>query len=430
MVAEHVVFVVLLVGTQGFFTGLAALNLRYGERTVDAEREWVREKLGVEDPDELLAYNRTTTGVSHLQSWVVLGFALLALYSGLFADAVGVVQSLGVGMLAEGVVFVLGVVVALFVVGLPFDVVETFVVEEIFDFNQQTIRLWVRDAAIQLAITVVLTAMLSAALLWVIGQLPSLWWLAGVGLFVAFSLVMQIVYPRVIAPLFNDFVPVEESDLRDAVDDVFERAGFTCEQVYEMDASKRSSHSNAYFIGFGRTKRVVLFDTLVDQMSLEEVQGVLAHELAHWKKAHVWKFLAAGAVQIAIVLFAFQFLMGTDWLYAMFGVPETPYSGLVLAALWVQPVNRLVSPIENQLSLAFEREADSFAVDVMGSGEPMVGALSKLASENLSNPFPHPWYAAFHYTHPPIPDRIRYIREQSGASVDDDPSVEPTSDGG
>jgi len=418
MLIQHLAFVVLLVGSEALFATLDVLNLRHGEAEIEARSGWVADVLGVEDTDEVVDYNRASTGLSRLESATSLGFVLLVLYSGLFADAVAVVRSLGLGELLAGVVFLVGAVVALQVVSWPFDVVDTFVVEEIFEFNQQSPRLWARDAAVQLMVSVVIVGVMAAALLWVIRAFPRLWAVGGAVLFLAFSLAMQVVYPRVIAPLFYDFDPIEGGELREAVEDVFERAGFACEQVYEMDASRRSSHSNAYFIGFGRTKRVVLFDTLVDQMDLDEVESVLAHELAHWKKNHVWKLLAVGTVQVGLVLAVAQVLMGTGWLYAMFGVPETTYAGLALALLWVQPLNGLTAPLTNRLSLAHEREADSFAVDVMGEDEALAEALANLVGENLSNPFPHPWYAAFHYTHPPVPDRIRYIEELTGGDAE------------
>ena len=414
MIEFHVLFVLLLVGTQALFTWLDVLNLRYGEREVRERSEWVTDHLDVEDTEEMLDYNRAVTGLSSLRSWMLLVVFLLVLYSGLFAAAVEMLQATGLDPLAQGVVFLIGAVVALSVLSWPFGLVSTFVVEEIFEFNQQSPRLWVRDALIELALSVAIIAVIGTVLLWVITAFPTLWWVAGAVLFFLFALVMQIVYPRVITPLFYDFDPIDEGELRDAVEDVFARAGFSCEQVYEMDASTRSSHSNAYFTGFGRTKRVVLFDTLIEQMTFDELKSILAHELAHWKRKHIWKQLFAGIVQIAILLAAAWWLMSTEWLYAMFGVPETAYAGLVLALAWVMPLNDLLGPLTNRLSLAHEREADRFAVEVMGEGESLAGALGRLAGENLMNPFPHPWYAAFHYSHPPIPDRIRYIKEYGG----------------
>jgi STE24 endopeptidase len=419
MLLQHLAFVLLLVGSEAFFTVLEVMNLRHGERTLEERREWVHDVLGVEDTEAMNDYNRATTGLGRLESAVSLGGILLVLYSGLFASAVEAVESLGLPDLVAGTVFVVGVVVALQVASWPFDAVSTFVVEEIFDFNEQSPRLWVRDKLVGLAVTVVLVGVLAAALLAVVEAFPTLWALGGAVLVLVFSLVMLVVYPRVIAPLFNDFDPIEGGELRDAVEDVFDRAGFTCEQVYEMDASRRSSHSNAYFIGFGRTKRVVLFDTLIEQMRLDEVEGVLAHELAHWKKHHVWTLMLAQTVEVGVLLAVAQVLMGQSWLWEMFGVPGTTYARLTLALLWVLPLSQLLQPVSNKLSLAHEREADSFALEVMGDPEPMTGALANLVSENLSNPFPHPLYATFHYTHPPVPDRIRYIEERAGEASGD-----------
>ncbi|PSP70869.1 peptidase M48 [Halobacteriales archaeon QH_8_67_27] len=429
MLASHIAFLALLVGTEAFFTWLAALNVRYGARAVREETDWFDERLDVDDTDKLLGYQRATTGASQLQSWVGLGLLLLVLYSGLLAEAVAAVESLGLGTVPSGVVFFLGVVVALQLSSIPFDLFDTFVVEELFGFNEQTPRLWARDRVVSLALSLVFTALIGAAVMAVVDAFPGMWWIGAWALFVAVSLVMMVVYPRVVAPLFNDFEPVEEGELYDAVTDVFDRAGFSCSQIYVMDASKRSGHSNAYFVGFGATKRVVLFDTLVEQMETEELQGVLAHELAHWKKAHIWKRIGSSAAQMGVMLFVAYQLVTEPWLYELFGLASGAgkplYAGLFLAALVLEPLNRLTSPLENKLSLAHEREADAFAVEVMGDGEPMVDALCRLASENLSNPFPHPLYEAFHYTHPPIPDRVRNIRRRSGsaeAETDDTPS--------
>lgn len=430
MLELHALFIALLVGTELFFTALAVVNLRYGERAVRDEESWVRNRLDVDDPERMLDYNRAKLGIGLLETWVGLGFVLLVLYSGLLGDVVDAIESTGWHPLLRGVVFFLATASVFYLAELPFDAVDSFVVEEIFDFNRQTARLWVRDSIVGLGISLVFTAVLGGAVLAFIGWLPTLWWLAAWVLFVGFSLIMLVIYPRVIAPLFNDFEPVDAGDLRQAVTDVFDRAGFSCSQIYVMDASRRSSHSNAYFVGFGRTKRVVLFDTLIDQMSIPEIQSVLAHELAHWKRAHVWKRLAGSAVRMGVMLFVLWYLIDTPWLYAMFGLPAgTEYVGLVVASLWLLPLSRLSAPIENRLSLKHEREADTFAVRIMGNGDHLVDALCRLVGENLSNPFPHPVYATFHYTHPPIPDRIRHIRERaSGADdVGDDEGEPPAS---
>lgn len=426
----HLAFVVLLVGTQAFFTALAALDVRHADRLVDRKRAWLNETLGVDDPDELRDYHRLTTAFSELQSWVGLAVLLVVLYAGGLTWAVDLLAATGLSTVLQGVVFFAGLVVASQLFSLPFSIVSTFGIEEVFEFNQQTPRLFARDRVLTLGISLVFTVILGGAVLAFVDALPTAWPLAAWLLFVGVSLVMQILYPRVIAPLFNDFEPVESGELREAVEDVFERAGFSTSDIYTMDASRRSSQLNAYFIGFGRTKRVVLFDTLVDSMKIPELQGVLAHELAHWKEAHIWKQFAGSAVRMGIVFAALGALVAFDPLYAAFGIPETStYAGLVLAVLIVGPVLQFTAPLANKLSLKHEREADSFAADVMGP-EPMVDALARLANENLANPFPHPLYATFHYTHPPIPERIRLLeaREDAGEESTDHGGPTPADD--
>jgi len=421
MLELHAVFLTVVVGTELSFATLSLLNVRHGAATVAERTEWVTERLGVDDTERLLDYQRAGTGLSLLRSVVGLAVVLLVLYSGLFGDAVAAIERIALPPVARGVVFFVGLVTAVRIAGAPFSLYETFVVEEQFGFNQQSPRLWVRDFLVGLGVSIVLTAIVAGGVLLTLSLLPEWWWIGAWGLFVAFSLAMLVIYPRVIAPLFYEFEPIESGDLRDAVDDVFERAGFACEQVYQMDASSRSSHSNAYFVGFGRTKRVVLFDTLIEQMDHGEIKSVLAHELAHWKKGHIWKQLASSALRIGIVLAIFAVLIEQPWLYGMFGVPETAYAGLALGALWIEPLLRLSAPLENKLSLAHEREADSFAVEVMGGSAALADALANLTSENLANPFPHPLYATFHYTHPPIPERIRYIESEGSAASDGNP---------
>lgn len=411
MLAPHVALVGLLLASQAFFTGLAVINLRYSDRAIRRERDWLADTVGIDDPDELRDYHRLSTGLGQLRNWLGLGALLGLLYSGLFADAVEAVASLGLGPVLEGVLFLLGLSGAVALFSVPFDVVDTFVVDELFDFNRQGLRLWLRDTAVSFAVGGVITAVLVGAVLGFVEILGPWWWIAGWLFFVGFSLAMNVVYPRVIAPLFNEFVPVESGELREAVEDVFDRAGFECSQIYTMDASRRSSRVNAYFVGFGRTKRVVLFDTLVDRLDLEAVQSVLAHELAHWKRAHVWKLLAGESARMFALFGALGYLVGADWVYLMWDVdPGFTAAGLALGLVWLTPLVGLTSPLANRLSLRFEREADRFAVEVMGSGEGLVDALADLTRENLANPFPHPWYEAFHYAHPPVPERIRSIR--------------------
>lgn len=415
MIAQHVLFLALLAGTTAFFTVLAVLNVRYSERTVLERREWVTDRLAVDDVDRLLDYLRLKTGASLVREWAGLGAVLLVLYSGALADVVAWLRAAPLSPFVQGLTFFALVVVAYFVFSLPFEAFDSFGVEEAFGFNQRSVGLWVRDRLVSTLISLALSLPLVGAVLWLVDAFPTYWWAAAIGVFAVFTVALQVLMPQVVMPLFYDFEPVESADLRDAVEEVFDRAGFSGWELYSMDASSRSSHSNAFFAGFGRAKRVVLFDTLIERMDETEIQSVLAHELAHWKRHHVWKRLAFGIVRFGAIIVVLSLLMEQSWLTAMFGIPETAYAELLLALLWVFPLMRLSEPVENWLSLKHEREADDFAAEVMGSGRPLVDALSQLTGENLSNPFPHPLYATWHYDHPPVPERIRRLSEDEDA---------------
>jgi STE24 endopeptidase len=408
------VLVGLVGGVQLLETVLDGLNVRYGASAVRDAEAWVREALDVDDPEEMLAYQRSKTILSGIQSWLGVAVLLAVVVSGLYGDVARQLSATGLPSVAQGIVLLAGAVLAGRFLSAPFDAYETFVVEERFGFNNQTVVLWLRDLVVGTVVALAFGGLIAGAVLLAVDALPTLWPVVGWAIVVGFSLLMMIVYPRVIAPLFNDFDPIDDGALREAVEDVFERAGFDCEQIYEMDASRRSSHSNAYFVGFGRAKRVVLFDTLVDQMDRAAIQAVLAHELAHWKKAHIWKQVAASAVQMAVVFGFLWWVTTSQWVYAAFGLPGETYAALGIGLLYATPVLTLTAPLTNRLSLAHEREADDFAAETMGGAAEMTRALETLAGENLSNPFPHPAYAAFNLTHPPIPERIRRLREQYG----------------
>ena len=415
MLLLHAAFLLLLGGTTAFFVGLSALNVTHASRRIESQAAWLQSTLGVEAPEDVQAYNRLRTALGQLRSVVGLAAVLVGLYSGLFGELAAAVSGVG-GEVLGGVAFLVLLVVAAQLFALPFEVVETFGIEAAFGFNEQTPRLFARDTLLGAGLSVAVTAVVGAAILAVIELVPGAWWLAATGVVALVVLASQVLVPRVIMPLFYDFDPVDQGDLREAVETVFDRAGFTCEDVYEMNASSRSGHSNAFFVGFGPAKRVVLYDTLIEQLETDQLQAVLAHELAHWKQGHVWQRLGVTVLKAGVAFAAAQFLLGQPWLYAMFETPQLPAAGLVLAALWLQPLADLSSPLSNRLSLANERAADAFAADVMGAGSPLAEALLTLQRENLGNPFPHPWYELFHYQHPPVTERIEELGglEQNG----------------
>ncbi|MFB6110286.1 MAG: M48 family metallopeptidase [Halodesulfurarchaeum sp.] len=412
MLVYHAVFLTLVAGSTAFFAGLGVLNVRHADRTVRDRAEWLHETLDLDEPGELLAYHRLSTGLDQLQSVLELAVLLLVLYTGLYGEVVAALSGIVENDLLAGVVLFVGAAIGSQALAFPFTVYDTFGIETAYGFNEQSPRLFLRDTLVSTALLVALVGLLGGAVLLVLEWVPDWWWLAATGVVALFALGAQVLLPRVVMPLFYDFEPIESGDLRAAVETVFDRAGFTCEDVYEMNASSRSGHSNAFFTGFGATKRVVLFDTLIDQLEEPEIQSVLAHELAHWKKGHVWQRMAVSVFESGVLLLLAAILLERPWLYAMFGVPQVPAAGLLLTGVWLEPVSRFTTPLSNRLWLKSEREADQFAVEVMGDGQPLANALAEMTGENLSNPFPHPWYEAFHYQHPPVPERIRSLTDR------------------
>jgi STE24 endopeptidase len=241
-----------------------------------------------------------------------------------------------------------------------------------------------------------------------------LWWFWAWMVFFLFQMLVIFVYPTLLAPLFNKFSPLPPSPLREKIERLSEQEGFALKGVFEMDAAKRSRHTNAYVSGLGRTKRIVLFDTLQKSHEEEEILAILAHEIGHVKRGHVRKqIFFMGAASLILFYVAFR-LMGLDVLYRTFGFEEKiPYVGLFLvAALW-EPLGFWISPVGAALSRRFEKQADLHAIKGSTGPGPFMRALKKMATENLSNLHPHPLYVLFHYSHPPILHRIRSLAQAS-----------------
>jgi STE24 endopeptidase len=240
--------------------------------------------------------------------------------------------------------------------------------------------------------------------------LPQLWWFAAWGFFALFQMLMIWLYPLVIAPLFNKYVPVQDDVLRERIMAMAEKAGLRAEGIFEVDAGKRSRHSNAYFTGLGRSKRIVLFDTLLATHSHDEIVAVLAHEIGHWKLRHVLKQLILMEVVALAGFFLVYLLMGWPFLYETFGFAgPLPYAGLLLAAIMLKPAAFFLTPIGAAVSRTYERDADRYVLGLVGSTRFLAQALKRLAKENLTNLHPHPTYVAFYYSHPPLAQRVERL---------------------
>jgi STE24 endopeptidase len=320
--------------------------------------------------------------------------------------------------LSRGALFLAGIAGASALLRLPFAAWSTFRIEGKYGFNTMTWGLFWRDAAREILLSAALGLPVLYALMAFFRFAGGHWWIWAIAAALAYQAVLMVLYPAFIAPLFNRFAPLEEGGLKSALLALAGRLRFPAAGIFVMDGSRRSLHSNAYFTGFGRFRRIVLFDTLLRQMEAEEIASVLAHEIGHYKLKHIAKLMAAQALMLGATLFLAALALRWPALYAAFGFPSAsaaeafagpPAPGLYLFFAVLSALGPLFAPIRNAVSRRHEYQADAFAVRNSGDPASMQTALIKLSGENLSNLTPHPWYSAFHYSHPTVVERVEAI---------------------
>ncbi len=305
-------------------------------------------------------------------------------------------------------IFIAGLLLS--IPGLPFEWWSQFRIEEKFGFNKSTVALWVSDQLKNLMLAIILAFPLLWALLSLVRWAGPTWWLWGFGLFFGFQLLMAVLARRFIVPLFNKMTPLPEGELRAKLLALADRTGFRAQTIEVMDGSKRSSHSNAYFTGFGRFRRIVLFDTLIAQLTPDELAAVLAHEIGHYRRGHIPKMLAVLAAGLFAGFGIVAWLAQSEWFNMAFGFPAGEVApAFLMFGLLGGLVTFWFTPVMNFFSRKHEYEADAFARDAMGGSEAMIGALRKLAQKNLTNLTPHPWFSAFFYSHPTLVERERAL---------------------
>ena len=305
------------------------------------------------------------------------------------------------------------------IIDLPFTLYQTFVVEERFGFNKMTPKLWLGDLLKSSVIGVLIGLPIAAFILWLMGAAGSLWWLYAWTFWMGFNLLLLVIYPTLIAPLFNKFQPLEDETLKARVSALMQRCGFAAKGLFVMDGSKRSAHANAYFTGFGASKRVVFFDTLLKALSPGEVDAVLAHELGHFKHKHIIKRIVSMFAMSLAGFALLGFLSQQVWFYLGLSVRPVPGGpndalALLLFMMAVPVFTVFISPIFAQFSRKHEFEADAYAV-AQTNGADLKNALLKLYEDNASTLTPDPLYVKFYYSHPPASERL--ARLTSGITV-------------
>ncbi len=298
----------------------------------------------------------------------------------------------------------------LFLTHLPFSIYFQFVLEEKFGFNRTKPATFLLDQIKTILLSLVLGVPLIALLFWLVNRIGEYWWLAGWGVVMAFQLLTAALLPVVLAPLFYKFTPLAEGDLKQQLLELARKIRFKMSGIFTIDGSKRSSHSNAFFAGIGKTRRIVLFDTLVAGLTTPEIVSVIAHEMGHNKKRHIQKGLLLSALGTALGLFALAYFLNWKSFYQAFGVPAPSLAiGFVLFSLVSGVFTFPFNPLFKWFSRRNEYEADRFSVEVTGDRENMVSSLVKLSKDNLSNLTPHPWYSFYHYSHPTTTERAMAI---------------------
>ena len=310
----------------------------------------------------------------------------------------------------SGITFFLILGLAKGFLDIPFSLYSTFRIEKKYGFNTMTFKLWLSDGLKGIVLSTVIISLVIAAALWICGAVQQ-WWLPVWGFFLVFSLFMMYISPYVLEPLFNKFVPIDDVELEQDIKDTIAKAGITVSGVYKMDASKRTKHSNAYFSGIGHVKRIVLYDTLLEQLSKDELLGVLAHEAGHCKRKHIIINLVLMGIMLLVGSYVAFILLDNNYLADLFEIEQASFFTKFILLNFVASIALFpLGPLMNILSRIFERQADDFAVELMGTGEPLASALIKLSKDNLSNMHPHPLYAKVHYSHPTAIERIRRLR--------------------
>jgi STE24 endopeptidase len=372
------------------------------------------EFVGVYDADaywKSQQYTRLRTWFSLIEETFGLAVILLFWFASGFESLDRIVRGWDLAPIWSGLAYIGILLLARAILALPFTIYSTFVIEARFGFNRTTIPLFVADIIKGLLLAILLGGPLLAGVLAFFQYAGTSAWLYCWAAATLFILVIQFILPTWIMPLFNRYQPLEEGDLRRSILDYARSVDFSLANIFVMDGSRRSTKSNAFFTGFGKGKRVALFDTLIARHSTPELVAVVAHEIGHYKRHHIVQGIVLGIVHTGILFFLLSIFVKRQELFDAFYMSHVSvYAGLLFFALLFSPIELLIGVMMQILSRKNEYESDSFAASTTGSPQTMIDALKKLAANNLSNLTPHPFYTFLYYTHPPVIERIRALR--------------------
>lgn len=358
-------------------------------------------------------YTRVKTCSGLVQSTVALAVFLAFWWLGGFGWLDERVREFGHGTIVQGLIFVGILQLAATLLSLPFELYDTFAIEQRFGFNKTTIGVFFADRVKSLSLIVVLGGPLLIAIIWVFERLGSNAWIAGWLVTAGSTLLLTYLGPALILPLFHKLKPLSSGELKSAIERMASKCEFPLEEVCEVDGSRRSTKANAFFTGMGKHKKIALYDTLIEKHTVGELVAILAHEIGHYKKKHVLKHLALSILQMGVLFFLLGFFMKNPGLHGAFGVRvPSVYTSLVLFVFLYEPVSKLLSLGLLMLSRQNEFEADAYASDVTGRPQDLIDGLKKLSSDTLSNLTPHPLHVFLNYSHPPMTQRIAALQTE------------------
>ncbi|MBN1579501.1 MAG: M48 family metallopeptidase [Anaerolineae bacterium] len=406
-------------------TVLSVLNVSHlGRMAKHPPGEWA-DQLDFSQFPKMVAYTVAKSRLGHVSRLVELAFTLAVLLSGAISIVSRWASALPVARGWQGLVVLGSFAVLFYLVDVPFDLLSQFGVEKRFGFSTISVKTWLADQLKSLLITAILGLLLGGGLLFLIGWLGQWWWVPAWVLFSLFQVLMMLVVPVLILPLFNKFEPLQDAELGEQIIALAREAHFPLSGVFQIDASRRSTHSNAYFTGIGKARRIALFDTLIEQHTREEILAVMAHEIGHWKLRHVLRMLVSAIVASGASMAVVALLLDIPWLYQVLGnadlyakmgvVGPVAAAGLFLVGILLSPLGLILSPLTSWFSRRYEYQADAFSLSLYRHATALERGLIRLNEKNLSNLFPHPWVVIFYYSHPPLFDRVAAIRVQVAA---------------
>jgi len=400
---------IILLGSYLLEQVLSYLNIKALDSKLPAEFQDV---FDAEKYEKSQNYTKVTGKFSLLESTFSLLVLLIFLLTGGFNSIDIFIRSFQLGAITTGVLYISVLLLLSSILSLPFTLYSTFSIEEKFGFNNTTLKTFCIDLIKGLLLSILIGLPILYLVLWFFESTGELAWLYCWGGLTLITLLLQFLAPVLIMPLFNKFTPLEDGDLKEKVLAFAKDASFSIQGIYTMDGSKRSSKLNAFFTGFGRFRKIVFYDTLLEKLDDDEVVAVLAHEMGHYKHRHIFKMMAISTCYTGLLFFLLSLFLGNEGLFAAFQMEHLSiYGSLIFFSFIFSPLSLLLGICVNILSRKHEFEADRYAANSTGKGKYLISGLKKLSVANLSNLTPHPSMVFFHYSHPPVLVRITALRQ-------------------